>query len=58
MRDRRYRGKRGLTGEQVMIIAVSVILAAVAMTLWAGAEWFGTSVEDQLHYALFVLEDA
>lgn len=54
---RRYRGKRGLSGEQVMIIAASVILAALAMTLWAGAEWFGTSVEEQIYNALFVLED-
>lgn len=54
---RRYRGKRGLTGEQVMIIAATVILAAMAMTLWAGAELFGTGVREQLHHALFVLED-
>lgn len=54
---RRYRGKRGLTGEQVMIIAATVILATLALTMTACAEWTGTSVSDQLHYALFMTPD-
>ena len=55
MNDRRYRGKKGLTGGQVMIIAASVILAMVALTIWACADMTGTGA--QLHDALFVLKD-
>lgn len=57
MKDGRYRGKRGMNGEQVMIAAAAVILTALAMTIWACAEMTGTSAGEQLHYALFVVKD-
>lgn len=57
MNNRRYRGKKGLSGGQVMIIAASVILAMVALTIWACADMTGTSAGTQLHDALFVLKD-
>lgn len=57
MNDRRYRGKRGLSGEQVMIIAASVVLAMVAMTIWACADMTGLSAGEQLRDALFVAKD-
>lgn len=57
MKDGRYRGKRGMNGEQVMIAAAAVILAALAMTIWVCAEMTGTSAGEQLHYALFVVKD-
>lgn len=57
MNDRRYRGKKGLSGGQVMIIAASVILAVVALTIWACADMTGTSAGAQLTDALFVLKD-
>ena len=54
---RRYRGKRGLTGEQVMIVAASVILAVLALTMTACAEMTGMSVGEQLYDALLVAKD-
>ena len=57
MKDGRYRGKRGMNGEQVMIAAAAVILAALAMTIWVCAEMTGTRAGEQLHYALFVVKD-
>ena len=54
---RRYRGKRGLTGEQVMIAAAAAILAILAMTIWACADMTGLSAGEQLHDALFVAKD-
>lgn len=57
MKDGRYRGKRGMNGEQVMIAAAAAILAALAMTIWVCAEMTGTSAGEQLHYALFVAKD-
>lgn len=57
MKDGRYRGKRDMNGEQVMIAAAAVILAALAVTIWACAEMTGTSAGEQLHYALFVAKD-
>lgn len=57
MKDGRCRGKRGMNGEQVMIAAAAVILAALAMTIWVCAEMTGTSAGEQLHYALFVAKD-
>ena len=57
MNDGRYRGKRGMNGEQVMIAEAAVILAALAMTIWVCAEMTGTSAGEQLHYALFVAKD-
>ena len=46
-----------MNGEQVMIAAAAVILAALAMTIWVCAEMTGTSAGEQLHYALFVAKD-
>lgn len=57
MKDRRYRGKRGMSGEQVMIAAAAAILAILAMTIWACADMTGLSAGEQLHDALFVAKD-
>ena len=57
MKDRRYRGKRGMSGEQVMIAEAAAILAVLVMTIWACAEMTGTNAGEQLHYALFVAKD-
>lgn len=58
-RSRGYRGKRrsGLTAEQVLLLAVVVLVAVMALTIRAAGKWTGMSAGEQLYQALFVAKD-
>ena len=56
----RYRGRRprsGLSGEQVIAVAIIMLVAMLVMTMKASAEITGMSVGEQMNQALFVAKD-
>lgn len=57
MKDRRYRGKRGLSAEQTIAVAAVVIAVILAMTIHVNSAWTGMSAGEQVQQALFAAED-
>lgn len=55
-----YRGRRrrgGLSAAQVGVVAITLLVAILAMTMKASGQWTGMSAGAQLQQALFVATD-
>lgn len=58
MKRKNYRGKRrGLDGDQVIVLAAFVMAAVLLLTMTVNARWTGKSVGEQLYEAVFVTRD-
>lgn len=55
-----YRGKRhrgGLRAAQVGVVAITLLVAILAMTMKASGQWTGLSAGEQLYQAMLVATD-
>ena len=53
----RYRGRRGLTGEQTMVLVMAVIAAVLLAMMYGYSRQTGVSIGEQICEALFVARD-
>lgn len=55
-----YRGRRrrgGLSTGQVGVVAITLLVAILAMTMKASGQWTGLSAGEQLYQAMLVATD-